>query len=354
MGIIMSPPEIYVPEDIITNADLSTLVDTSDEWIIPRTGMKEGRISYELGVQEMGAIVGEKLLKANTIYEDDIDEVIFATNLHDEGREFPCHAGYVAGVNGIESAIISDTGAGCSGFVYALRQGYNNLVADPSLRRVMVIGGERLTDMTDYSDRATCVLFGDAVGGCILERSESEEGIVKIVAGGKPDMNNFLGLEDKVGVKLTGRWKNGNFKTKRVKQNYLVMNGNEVFKFAVRAMTDAVHAVLEGTKYTLDNVDLIFPHGANKRIIDGSIGRLDIPPEKVYTNLDVRRNTSTGSVPLAMRDAMEKRILKRDQLIIVGPVFGAGFTWAGALVRMSSTGLPTGVSLDEILKNTGS
>jgi 3-oxoacyl-[acyl-carrier-protein] synthase III len=341
MGIILSKPEIYVPETIITNHDLEKLVDTSDEWIVERTGIKERRISFDLGVREMGAIASERVLAANDVYGYEISEVIFATNWHDGNKEFPCHAGFVAEKNHIASAAISDVGGGCTGLVYALRQAYNNMLAEPKLNKVLVVGGERLTDMTDYSDRDTCVLFGDAVGAYILERSESEEGIINNFVGGEPDVGDanwpsgFLSLEEKIGIKL----RDSKFSTEEVDQNYLIMNGQPVFKFASRVMRHAVHEVLEGTDYSLEDVDVIIPHGANMRIIDSADKGLRKKGFKgrIYTNLERFGNTSTASIPLAANEAYKKEVIKRGSLV-VNVAFGAGFTFGANLYRATHTG----------------
>ena len=225
MGIILSKPEVYFPETIITNSDLERLVETNDEWITERSGIKERRFSFNKNVREMGDIAAGKVLDANIVVGEEIDGVVFATNWHDENKEFPCHAGYVADKIGAGSVVgkiradgssviksrsvsIFDIGAGCTGLVYALTMAHDNMLADPNLNKFLVLGGERLTDMTDYSDRNTCVLFGDGVGAYLLERSKSEEGIINNYLGGEPDVGDtgwpfgFLSLERKIGVKL--------------------------------------------------------------------------------------------------------------------------------------------------------
>jgi len=357
----MSKPEVYIPETVITNQDLENLVDTSDEWIVERTGIRERRISLDKGVKEMGAIAARKVLDANIVVGEEIDEVTFAINWHDSNQEFPCHAGHVAKENNIESAAIFDVGAGCTGLVYALTLAHNRMVADHRLNKILVVGGERLTDMTDYSDRNTCVLFGDAVGAYLLERSESEEGIINNFLGGEPDVGDkdwpsgFLSLKRKAGLKLRASEGDYKFFPEEADQNYLIMNGKPVFKFASRVMRHAVHEVLEGTKYSLEDVDVIVPHGANMRIIDSADKGLRNKGFKgrIYTNLERFGNTSTGSIPLAANEAYENGLIKRGSLV-VNVAFGAGFTYGANLYRASCTGMSTGVGLNEILKNASS
>jgi 3-oxoacyl-[acyl-carrier-protein] synthase III len=336
MGITLSRPAVYLPEDVISNPFLETIIDTSDEWITEMSGIKERRISLELGIKEMGAIAAKRCLEQNMITDQEINEIIFATNFHDHDLEVPMHASHVAKELGIEKAALSDIGAGCTGLVYAIRQAYNNMSMEPHLKRVLVVGGERLTGVTDYSDRSTCFLFGDGAGAYLLERWDNEEGIIKNVCGGQPDVGDgkgfasgFLSQQRKIGLELI-RGPNGNLITQEAEKNYLTMKGNPIFKYAVKIMRHAIHEVLEDTDYTLEDVDLIIPHGANKRIID-SAGFGD----KAYYNLDKYGNTSTASIPAATVQAYEEGKIKKGSLIInVG--FGAGFTWGANLSRSLS------------------
>jgi len=341
MGITLSRPGIYVPENILTNEFFEKIIDTTDEWITKRSGIKERRISLNKGIREMGSLAAKKCLDNELITDQKIDEVIFATNLHDQNKEFPSHAGYVANQIGNPNAGAYDVGAGCSGLVYAIRQAYNNMIAEPNLDRILVVGGERLTDMTDYSDRSTCFLFGDGAGAYLLERFDSEEGIINNLIGGKSDIGNEkfpfgdLSLKNKIGLKLISD-NNGSYNKKFSKQNYLVMNGKKVFEFAVPIMEYGVEKVLEGTNYGLEDVDVIIPHGANIRIIDSAHKRLKRNGfnGEIYTNLEKYGNTSTASVPIAANEAFEKGVINRGDLI-VNVAFGAGFTWGSNLYRVS-------------------
>ena len=353
MSIVLFKPEVYFPDTVINNSDLEKLVDTSDEWILQRTGIKERRISLDLDVKDMGVKAAEKLLDREELFGSEIDGVCFATNWHDQNKEFPCHAGYVADKIGSEETTSFDLGAGCTGLVYALNLVYGHMLTNPDLKRFLVVGGERLTDMTDYSDRNTCVLFGDAVGAYLLERFEREEGMINNFLCGEPDVgdsewkNGYLSLERKMGSKLMlldGKQgdlfdANRKFGVRRVEQNYLVMNGKPVFKFATRVMRHAVHEVLKGTGYSLEDVDVIIPHGANKRIIDVADNGLRKKGFKgtIYTNLEKFGNTSTGSVPLAANEAHEKGLIKGGSLV-VNVAFGAGFTYGANLYRAFPSG----------------
>ena len=347
--ITLSRPGIYVPpsenpRNVITNDDLERIVmasgeETSDEWIFSRTGIKERRISNNLGVKEMAIEAVRDLLNKTDLNSEEIDEIIFATNRHDNEQEFRNHAGYVAERMGVRKRIpFYDIGAGCTGLIYAIRQACNNLMQEDK-RKIIVIGSERLTDMTDYSDRTTCILFGDGAGAFSLEKHDGEgEGIIKNVVAGEPDVNNFLTLEKKKGkkLKLAGPDVPEKFEIYEAIQNYLVMTGNKVFEFATDVMKSAVHDVLEGTGYSIGDIKVIIPHGANQRIIEAAEKRLKAKGfmGELFTNLEKYGNTSTASIPLAISEANEKGIIKNEDLyILVG--FGAGFTYGASLVRHS-------------------
>ncbi|MEK6925880.1 MAG: beta-ketoacyl-ACP synthase 3 [Nanoarchaeota archaeon] len=347
--IRLSRPGVYVPSakdprNVITNYDLEKIVDTSDEWVTSRTGMKERRISHDKGVKEMGLLAAKDLLNKELIDSEQIDEIIFSTNRHSNEHEFPNHASYVAReLEAREGIPCQDQAAGCTGLIYAIRTAYNTLRAEKDKDKILVIGSERLTDMTDYSDRSTCVLFGDGAGAFLVERfpGDVKKGIIKTFVGGAPDKGNsewpngFLSLEHKLGKKIKpSEDPDKKFDLYEKKQNYLVMNGKEVFKFATVAMKEAIHKVLEGTGYEVKDLDAIIPHGANIRITDAAKKGLEQKGFKgvVYTNLERYGNTSTASIAIAHDEAIEKEIIKKGSLyIIVG--FGAGLTDGAILVR---------------------
>ena len=345
-NIKLSQPGIYVPENIpinvITNQDLERIVDTSDEWITSRTGMKERRISHDKNVREMAVLAVKNLLAKTNTNPEEIDEIIFATNRHDNEQEFPNHANYVVRMIGARDGIPAyDQGVGCSGLLFAIRSGYNSMIVE-NKNKVIAIGSERLTDMTDYFDRNTCVLFGDGAGAYLLFRSE-EEGIIKNVVYGRPDKgdnkdwkNGYLALERKKGlkIKIAEDQSRSKFEIYEKEQNYLVMKGNEIFEFASKVMRSAIHDVVKGTNYKLEDIDVIIPHGANSRIIRSAKEGLEKKGFRgqVITNLEKYGNTSTASVALAEAEAIEQGLIKPNSLV-ARVVFGAGFSWAANLSR---------------------
>jgi len=348
MRVRISRPGVYIPSEILTNGDLEKLVDTSDEWIRTRSGIIERRISLDKNNRQMAVAAAKDLFSKEQFNPEEIGEIIYSTNRHDEDKDFPSHAGYVAHHLGIkEGAIVHDDTAGCTGLVYAIRQAYNNILSG-DVKKVLVIGSEWLTDMTDYSDRATCVLFGDGACAYLLEET-NDEGIIKNVLGGKPDVPNVdwpngqLGLIQREGVKLGARY-NGEFKTYRKEQNYLVMDGKAVFKFATVVMTETIKNALDGTDYTIRDIDWIIPHQANDRIIQVSVNNLKEFGFKgrVAVNVDRYGNTSTASIGLAANEAIEIGVRKDGNLrklrrgdLVMHVSFGAGFTYGANLFRAS-------------------
>jgi len=343
MGIILRGPGIYAPPDIITNKDLVELVDeegnraldTSDEWIVQRSGIHERRISLDKDVKGLGILAAlnlQDLLGENL----NPDEIIFATNRH-RGGEFPCYAAAIADTLCVQEAIIHDKLAGCTGLVYAIRDAYN-AIQSGEINSAIVGGVERLTDFTDYSDRSTCFLFGDGAGWYKLERQDNTEGIIANVLGGIPDMGGkdwpqgYLAIRKAAGKKLK-KTPDG-FVAIDAIDDYLIMNGTEVFKFATKVMRQAVHDALHRSDYELSDVDVIIPHGANIRIINSAQHKLKQKGFKgeVFTNLDKYGNTSTASIPLAAAEAIEKGIIK-DRSLVINVAFGAGFTYGANLYR---------------------
>ncbi len=354
MAIRTSEPGIYIPDrgindiNVLTNADLEGLVDTSNEWIIERTGMNEGRIEHSLSVEEMGARAVLDLKRRTGFNPDEIEEVRFATNKHT--REFRNAAAYAAIAAGIKNAALQDQGAGCTGLIYTFYDARNSLLASKK-RKIIIIGAEKLSGITDYSDRNTCILFGDAACAYLMEKDDSnEEGIINIVTGGQPDIGDvewprgFLTLTDpKEGLKIrpnpeyvAGNLNAPKFETYLSVQQYLDMFGKEIFKYATREMAHSVHEVLDGTPYELADVDVIIPHGANARITNNSKGRLEEKGFRgvVYTNMSRHRNTSTASIGIAEEEARRTGIIKPGMLVVeVG--FGAGLTRGAKLERVS-------------------
>ncbi|MBU0958934.1 MAG: 3-oxoacyl-ACP synthase [Nanoarchaeota archaeon] len=358
--IRLSAPGVYIPSrgendiNVITNADLERIVNTSDEWITTRTGIKERRISHDLGVHKIAVLAAKDVLEKIHLDPTEIDEINFATNRHYKEQEFRNLAAYVAINIGArtENIALEDSAAGCTGLIYAIRKAYNTLKVEEDKKNILVIGAENLPDMTDYSDRNTCILFGAGACAYLLKRVEGKkEGIIKCTVGGKPDKGDkdwpdgFLGLKYKNGLKIRpSKDPNKKFETYPKKQNYLIMKGKEIMKFAPRAMMLAVHKVLEGTPYSIENVNVIIPHGANARITNNAEkdARKKGFSGTVFTNLDKYGNTSTASVGIAEAEAREKRVTETSERKIIEPgdlvidvAFGAGLTWGAILKRAS-------------------
>ena len=349
--IRLSAPGVYAPprgkddRNVITNADLEKIVDTNNEWIISRTGMVERRISFDKNVLEMA---DEAVLDLYAQENLNPDEVIFATNRHFKEREFPNAGSYIAGKLNIQVPT-SSKGAGCTGLIFGIREANNILRVEKDVGEILVIGAEHLTDMTNYADRNTCVLFGDAsVAHRVKKENGKGEGIIKCYVSGEPDLGNkdwkngFLTTEKVIGLKLRpnpeylgGDLSVPKFETYEAEQNYLIMNGPEVFKFAVPAMRHAVHEVLENSGYALGDVDLIIPHGANRRIINAASDGLEkkgLGKNKVFSNLEKYGNISTASTGIAMDEAIRTGRLKPGMLYVLVS-FGAGLTSGAILAR---------------------
>jgi 3-oxoacyl-[acyl-carrier-protein] synthase III len=343
MGIVLSRPGIYVPEQRLTNKDLVELVDeqgrrvldTSDEWIVQRSGIHERRVSLDMDVKEMGV---RAIRNLQEILEKPLnpDEIRFATNRHRDG-EFPCYAATIAAELGLNKVIIHDGLAGCTGLVFGIRDAFNAMLAGET-NSALVGGVERLTDFTNYADRNTCFLFGDGAGFYKLERRDGVEGIIANALGGMPDIGDkewpygFLANPKMQGKKL--RLTSKGFIAVDAEDQYLVMKGNEIFKFATRVMRSAIHDVLDRSNYKLSDVEVIIPHGANLRIIEAAAKKLKQKGFKgeIYTNMDRFANPSTASIPIAAAEAIERGIIKEESLVI-NVAFGAGFTYGANLYR---------------------
>jgi 3-oxoacyl-[acyl-carrier-protein] synthase-3 len=311
----------YLPQRIVTNADLARKVDTSDEWIVQRTGIRErhiaakGELTSDLGVTAARAALASAGVDAQAI-----DLIIVGTSTPD--NTFPATAVAIQAALGINHGAAFDLQAVCSGFVYALA------IADGLLRtgvhkRALVIGAETFSRILDWTDRGTCVLFGDGAGAIVLEAQAQP--------GGRDDRGVLASH-----LRSDGRHKaklyvdGGPSSTGTV--GHLRMEGKEVFKFAVGAITDVIKDVFADTGYTAADIDWFVPHQANKRIIDGSAHKLGIAPEKVVTTVDRHGNTSAASIPLALDVAVKDGRIKRGDLVLL-EAMGGGFTWGAALVR---------------------
>jgi 3-oxoacyl-[acyl-carrier-protein] synthase-3 len=311
----------YLPSRVVTNADLATKVDTSDEWIVQRTGIHErriaapGEVTSQLATQAARAALAHAHVDAQSV-----DLIVLATSTPD--NTFPASAVSVQAELGITHGAAFDLQAVCSGFVYALATA-DGLLRSGAFNRALVIGAETFSRLLDWTDRGTCVLFGDGAGAVVMDAQE--------LAGTHDDRGVLI-----VRLRSDGRHKmklyvdGGPSSTGTV--GHLRMEGREVFRHAVAMITDVVEDAFKATGYTAENIDWFIPHQANKRIIDGSAHKLGIAPAKIVTTVDRHGNTSAASIPLALADAVADRRIKRGDLLLL-EAMGGGFTWGAALVR---------------------
>ena len=307
----------YAPERVVTNDELSELVDTSDEWIMERTGIRERRIAAEdQALSDLSLPAARQALEQAGSDGSDIDLLIVATVTPD--MMFPSTSALLADQLGAKDAAAYDLSAGCTGFMYALAQAYGMVAAGLS-RRALVVGGDVLSRVLDWTDRSTVVLFGDGAGAVVLERSE-EAGFLAFELGADGGGGEHL-------------WLPGSGSRRFEDPDRLVkMNGREVFKFATRVLVQSANAVLDRYGATIEDVDVYVPHQANVRIIDHATKKLGIPSERVVVNVDRYGNTSSGSIPLALVDAQADGRLQAGSLVLMTGM-GAGLTWGSALMR---------------------
>ncbi|MCI0690584.1 ketoacyl-ACP synthase III [candidate division KSB1 bacterium] len=312
-----------VPKRVLTNFDLEKMVDTTDEWIKERTGIERRYIADEKDTTSaLCADAGRAALQAAQLPAEKVDAIILGTVTGDV--TFPATACYVQEMLGAENAAAFDIAAACTGFLYGLMMA-DSLIASGKAQHVLVIGGEILTRITDWTDRATCVLFGDAAGAAVVGPSDGKRGIIDTFIKSDGRLTHLLcmpggGTKVPPDVALAE------------KMMFLRMEGREVFKYAVTAMGDAAEHILAKNNLTGDDVDLLIPHQANMRIINATAKRVGLPLEKVYINVQDYGNTSAASIPIAMNEALEKGRLKSGDCCLM-VAFGGGFTWGSALVQ---------------------
>jgi 3-oxoacyl-[acyl-carrier-protein] synthase-3 len=315
----------YVPPEIITNKDLEKLVDTNDQWIMERTGIRERhKLAAGLGTSDMCAEAAKKCLAARGIPATEVEVIVVGTVTPD--MMFPATACLVQNKIGAVGAWGFDVSAGCSGFVFALQAGVK-LVESGAHKKVMVIGADANTRMTDYTDRTTCVLFGDGAGAVLIEPAEEGEiGFIDFVH--EVDGSGGVSLNLKGGGSLNP----SSHETVDKKMHYIFQDGPSVYKFAVRKMSEATAKVLERNGVTGADLGCFIPHQANKRIITATADRLGMDPDRVIINIEKYGNTSAGTIPLAMETAIEEGKMKKGDLVLLAAV-GAGFTVGAALLR---------------------
>ncbi|MGB4613313.1 MAG: beta-ketoacyl-ACP synthase III [Erysipelotrichaceae bacterium] len=304
-----------LPNKIVSNDDLSKLVETSDEWIIQRTGIRNRRIS-DVNTSVLASQAALEAINDAQIDKDDIDLIICATMTADNAT--PSVACLVQKELGLENATAFDINGACTGFIYALKvvEGLLKL----NHKKALVIGSEVMSKVIDFTDRNTCILFGDGAGAVVVEKGEDAYFFTK-------SKGNFDVLY------AEGTSLNTDLDVKEITGGFLYMDGREVFKFAIRAMEEAILKVLEEANLTIDDIDMIIPHQANQRIISNVAKRMKIDESKFFMNLEEYGNTSAASVAIALTEAKKQNVIKeKDKVILVG--FGAGLTWGSTLIEI--------------------
>ncbi|MFQ5722477.1 MAG: beta-ketoacyl-ACP synthase III [Candidatus Aminicenantales bacterium] len=314
----------YVPDKILTNSELEKMVDTSDEWIITRTGIKERRMaSPEQATSDLGIEAGLSALRSARLKIEDIDLIITATSTPD--TIFPSTACWIQKRLGADHIPAFDISAGCTGFLYGMILA-EGLILSGAIKRILLVGGELLTKVTNWKDRSTCVLFGDAAGAAILEESNDDSGMLS--SYWKADGN----LADLLLIPGGGTRIPASNQTISQGLHFLHMKGNEVFKHAVKRMGEAALEALARAGLKKEDVDYLIPHQANIRIIEATGKRLKLPPEKVYINIHKYGNVSVASIPISLHELSQAGKLKKGDIVLMD-AFGAGFTWAAVVYR---------------------
>ena len=318
----------YVPDYILTNQELTTLVDTSDEWITSRTGIKERRIlkGENKGVSVMGIEAVKELIRKTGIDPKEIDLLLFATVTAD--MTFPATANIVASEVGAVNAFSYDIGAACSGFLFALSTGAS-YIQSGMYKKVVVVGGDKMSAIMDYTDRTTCIIFGDGAGCVLLEPTTEDVGVMDAL------LRSDGGGEQYLHMKAGGSRKPATHETVDKRQHFVYQEGSAVFKFAVTNMADISGQLAERNHLNAGNIDWLVPHQANKRIIDATASRIGITEDKVMMNIERYGNTTAGTIPLLLWD-YEKKLKKGDNLLMAA--FGGGFTWGAVYVKWAYNG----------------
>lgn len=313
----------HVPDYVLSNKELEKLVDTNDEWITSRTGIKERRIlkGEGKGVTEMAKVAVEKLLKKRGIGPEEIDMVIFCSVTPD--KIFPASANIVSRKTGMKNAFGYDLNAACSGFIYGLVTG-SKFIETGTYKKVVVIGADKMSSIIDYTDRATCIIFGDGAGAVLLEPTTDGTGIQDSIL--KSDGNGEEYLFQKAG----GSEYPPTADTVSKREHYVFQEGKTVFKFAVSNMADVSYEIMQRNGLVADDIAWLVPHQANLRIIDATANRMGLGREKVMINIHKYGNTTNGTIPLCL-DEWENQLHKGENIII--SAFGGGFTWGAVYIK---------------------
>ncbi|MFN0255372.1 beta-ketoacyl-ACP synthase III [Pedobacter ureilyticus] len=313
----------YVPDYVLTNKELETIVDTNDEWITTRTGIKERRIlkGEGLGTSDMAVPAVNGLLKKRGIDAKEIDLIIFCTTTPD--FTFPATANVLADKIGAVNAWGYDLQAACSGFVFGLTTGAQ-FIESGKHKKVLVVGGDKMSSIINYQDRATCIIFGDGCGCALLEPNEEGLGVQDSILRSDGSGGKYLGM------KAGGSVKPATHETIDANEHFAYQEGQTVFKFAVTNMADVAAEIMERNTLSADDVAWLVPHQANKRIIDATASRMGVSSDKVMVNIERYGNTTNGTIPLCLWE-WEKQLKKGDNIILAA--FGGGFTWGSVYLK---------------------
>jgi len=313
----------YLPPKRLTNFDLEKKIDTTNEWIIARTGIKERRIVEPgTGSSFLAYKASEIALERAGIKPQDLDLIIIATITPD--TQFPSTACYVQNYLGATNAACFDVSAACSGFVYALTTAWQ-FIKGGLYKNALVVGSEALSSITDWTDRSTCVLFGDGAGAAVLTATD-EDGFLSSYLGSDGSQTDILILPG------GGSRQPASLETIEQKQHYIKMRGNELFRIAVRAMVQAARKALTKAKLKESDVDILVPHQANQRIINAIAQRLKLPMEKIYLNIERYGNMSSASSAVALCEAWENKLIKKGDIVLID-AFGAGLVWGSSVIK---------------------
>lgn len=318
----------YVPTDVLTNDDISKLVDTTEEWIVTRVGIKERRVLKDknLGTSFMGVRAVNQLIEKTGVDPKDIEIVMCATSTPD--YPFPSAASIIAHETGCENAFTFDIQAACAGFLYALETA-SNYIRSGRYKKIIVVAGDKMTSITNYTDRTTCPLFGDACGAVLMEPTTENFGVLDTIL--RTDGNGFSHLNMKAG----GSANPASHESVDNHEHTVYQEGKNVFKAAVSLMADTAAEIVERNGLTNEDVDWVVPHQANLRIIDATAKRLGVPDEKVMINIQKYGNTSAGTIPICLWE-WEDKLKKGDNIILAA--FGAGFTWGAVYLKWGYDG----------------